>query len=165
MDKNKKLDSKKPEYILQMEAIYGPPSQSGFGSAVFSEIVEKSEPLERSAKQIYKYFVGEIWDRFGEDAWLSGWKQVYNRQMGTEHDIVAELNRIKDPDASLSVLMILDALEEPDFGKFALSEVFDANNVNELKVYNLGDGGAMSGLLIASRRSNNQATFLVFLMD
>ena len=164
MDKNKKPDLKKPEYVLQMEAVYGPPSQSGFGSAVFSEIVEKSEPLEKSAMKIYEYFVGETWDRFGEDAWLSGWKQVYSREGGTEHDIVAELNGIEDRDASLSVPMIL-GVNDPDFGKFALSQAFDADNVNELKVFNLGDGGAMSGLLIASRRLNNEATFLAFLLD
>jgi hypothetical protein len=60
--------------------------------------------------------------------------------------------------------MIL-GVNDPDFGKFALSQAFDADNVNELKVFNLGDGGAMSGLLIASRRLNNEATFLAFLLD
>ena len=35
-----------------------------------------------------------------------------------------------------------------------------------LRVYNLGDGGAMSGLLIAGRQEDTGETlFLVFLMD
>jgi hypothetical protein len=38
--------------------------------------------------------------------------------------------------------------------------------VTELRAFNLGDGGAMSGLLVAGRRSlGGESTFLVFLMD
>jgi hypothetical protein len=38
--------------------------------------------------------------------------------------------------------------------------------VTELRVFNLGDGGAMSGILVAGRRAGTaDATFLVFLLD
>jgi hypothetical protein len=37
--------------------------------------------------------------------------------------------------------------------------------VQELVVYNTGDGSAMSGLLIAGQRGNGETTFLVFLYD
>jgi hypothetical protein len=38
--------------------------------------------------------------------------------------------------------------------------------VTELVVYNVGDGAAMSGLIIAGRRGETgKATFLVFLLD
>ena len=38
--------------------------------------------------------------------------------------------------------------------------------MTELRVFNLGDGEAMSGLLVAGRRgATGEATFLVFLMD
>jgi hypothetical protein len=37
--------------------------------------------------------------------------------------------------------------------------------VAELRVFNLGDGEAMSGLLVAGRRASGDATFLAFLMD
>ena len=47
----------------------------------------------------------------------------------------------------------------------ALSAAYDGPAVTELRFFNLGDGGAMSGLLIAARRDSGQATFLVFLMD
>jgi hypothetical protein len=165
MDKNLKPDSKKPKYIFQMEAVYGPPSQSGFGTAVFSEIVEKSEPLESSALEIFKYFIGELWERYGEDAWMSVWKEVYHRQPDTNHDIAAELRGIKDRNIQQSVPMILEVVENADDAKLALSKTYDDKKVVDLKVYNLGDGEAMSGLLIAGRRSNNESTFLVFLMD
>lgn len=165
MDTNMRFKPTKPKYLLLMETAYGPPSQNGFGSAVFFETIDSDEPLEKAALQRYKYFVGETWDRFGEDAWMSGWKQVYTRQKGANHDIVAELRGIEDWDVSQSIPMILDVVKDADFGKFALSKAFDATNVTELMVFNLGDGGAMSGVLIASRRHNNEATFLVFLMD
>ncbi len=165
MDKNKRFKPGKPKYILLMEAAYGPPSQNGFGSAVFIDMIGKDESLESAALKKYKYFVGDTWDRFGEEAWMSAWKQVYKRQEGANHDIVAELGGITDPDVSQSIPMILDVVKDADFAKFALSKAFDSGHVSELMVFNLGDGGAMSGLLIASRRGDNEAAFLVFLMD
>jgi hypothetical protein len=50
-------------------------------------------------------------------------------------------------------------------GQAALSAAFDDPAVRDLLVFNLGDGGAMSGVLFAARRVNGEATFLVFLMD
>lgn len=38
--------------------------------------------------------------------------------------------------------------------------------MTNLRVYNLGHGGAMTGLLIAGyRKATSEATFLVFLLD
>jgi hypothetical protein len=37
--------------------------------------------------------------------------------------------------------------------------------VTELRVFSLGDGAAMAGILVAGRRDNSEATFLVFLLD
>ena len=48
----------------------------------------------------------------------------------------------------------------------ALAAAYDDPAVTDLRVYNLGDGGAMSGLLVAGyRKGTGEATFLVFLMD
>ncbi len=44
--------------------------------------------------------------------------------------------------------------------------LFDDPAVIELVVYNIGDGGAMSGILLAGRRQGSgAATFLLFLLD
>ena len=54
----------------------------------------------------------------------------------------------------------------PRKARAALAAAFDDPAVTELHVFNLGDGGAMSGLLVAGRRQGTgEATFLVFLMD
>lgn len=43
---------------------------------------------------------------------------------------------------------------------------FDSPAVSELVVYNIGDGEAMSGLIVAGRRSaTGEAAFVTFLMD
>lgn len=48
----------------------------------------------------------------------------------------------------------------------ALSAAYDDPAVTELCVFNLGDGEAMSGLLIAGRRgASGESTYLVFLLD
>ena len=156
----------KPAYVTALEAAYGAPSQAGFGSAVFYEQLKATDKLEEVALAKYKYFVGGLWERYGADAWMGPWKEVYVRPAGAKPDIVAELRGIKDADAQLSAPMILDDIEGADKARAALAAAFDDPAVTELRAFNLGDGGAMSGILVASRRgATEEATFLVFLMD
>jgi hypothetical protein len=154
----------RPEYVAALEAAYGAPSQAAFGSAVFYE--KTVDDLEQAALAKYRYFVGDLWERYGGDAWLGPWKKVYTRQSQAKADIVAELRGITDQAAQLSVPMILDAVQDAEQARAALTAAFDDPAVTELAVYNTGDGAAMSGLLIAARRAAvGDSTFLVFLMD
>lgn len=156
----------KPEYVANLEAAYGAPSQEGFGSAVFYESLQATDDLEQKALEKYKYFTGELWERWGEDAWMGPWKEVHTRAAGAKADIVAELRAIDDRDAANSAPMILDVVQDAEAARAALSAAFDDPAVTELRVFNLGDGGAMSGILVAGRRAaSGDATFLVFLLD
>jgi len=156
----------RPDCIRDLEAAYGPPSNSAFGSAVFSRRVDSSDELEPAAIAVYRAFIGELWARYGEDAWMGPWKKVYARGIGTEHEIDAELGSIADPSASESVPMLLDGFEDRERARAALAAAYDDPAVTELAVYTIGDGEAMSGLLVAGRRPQSKATtFLVFLMD
>lgn len=156
----------KPEYVADMEAAYGPPSQAGFGSAVFYAPLGADDSLTDAALAKYKYYVGELWERWGEDAWMGPWKEVYTRKPGAKPDIVAELRGIADPDAAISAPMILDVVRDAESARAALAAAYNDPVVTELRVFNLGDGGAMSGLLVAGRRAAaSDATFLVFLLD
>ena len=85
----------------------------------------------------------------------------------TKTDIVAKLRGIADPDAAISVPMILDSIDGAEQARAALAAAYDrSQGVTDLRVFNLGDGGAMSGLLVAGRRQGTgEAAFLVFLMD
>ncbi|MDG2617385.1 hypothetical protein P7L53_14160 [Thermoleptolyngbya sichuanensis XZ-Cy5] len=65
-----------PDCVANLHAIYGPPSQAGFGSAVFyepldSELLERADALEQMALKHYRYFVSDLWRRCGESAWLT----------------------------------------------------------------------------------------------
>lgn len=155
----------KPTYVAALEAAYGAPSQAGFGSAVFYGDMDPGQALEQGALEYYQYFVGELWERWGEEAWMGPWKEVYARTAGSTPDIVAELNGISDPDAKLSVPMILDVAQNAEAARQALAAAYDDPAVSELRVFNLGDGGAMSGLLVAGRRESGEAVYLVFLLD
>lgn len=156
----------KPAYVIDLEKFYGAPSQSGFGSAVFFEPVQMAGDVEKKALEMYKHFVGDLWQRYGEDAWMGPWKKVYSRTKGGKHDIVTELRSIQDPDVASSVSMLLDNNDNGEQALNALSAAFDAAATNDLQVFGAGDGAAMSGLLIAGQRANEAgATFLVFLMD
>ncbi|MFN2219920.1 MAG: hypothetical protein ACK2UA_15035 [Anaerolineae bacterium] len=155
----------KPPYVTDLEAAYGAPSQAGFGSAVFYEKVDVASDLEKAALAKYQYFVGELWERYGKDAWMGPWKEVYARQAGSTPNIGAELRGIADHDARLSIPVILDVVENAEAARQALSAAYDDPAVTELRVFNLGDGDALSGLLVAARRETGDAAILVFLMD
>ena len=154
-----------PDYVRALEKAYGAPSQAAFGSAVFYEAQAEGD-LTRAALGHYKHFVGKLWEQYGEAAWMGPWQEVYARKPGTEANVVAELRAISDTAAKLSVSMILDVVEGPEAARAALATAFDAAEVDEFRVFNIGDGGAMSGLVIAGRRgAGGEATFLVFLLD
>ena len=156
----------KSETVADLEAAYGPPSPAGFGSAVFHEQIDAAGDLRQVALEKYEYFVGDLWARYGENAWMGPWKEVYTRDPGAKGDIVAELRGIQDPEAARSVPMILENIEGADRARAALSAVYDDPAMTELRVFNLGDGEAMPGLLVAGRRAaTGDAIFLVFLLD
>ena len=162
----KRSNTTKPAYAVDLEKAYGEPSQAAFGSAVFYAKLKPDAYLEKEALDKYKYFVGEQWDRLGGDqAWLGTWKKVYSRKSETDRDVVKELRGIRDISAANSVPMILDVVEGAANAVNALSAAYDHPSVVDFNVYNIGDGGAMSGLLLAGRRANGETTFLVFLLD
>ncbi len=148
-----------------LEAAYGQPSQAGFGSAVFTERINDGDRLEDKALGWYRHFLGDRWTAETEAAWMGPWQQVYERPRGAKADIVAELQGITDQHAAISVPMILEVVEDADAARAALSAVFDDPAISELKVFDLGDGEAMSGLLVAGRSTTGDAVFLVFLLD
>lgn len=155
-----------PEYVAKLQAAYGAPSQEAFGSAVFYEPQIGNGDLASVALDKYKYFVGDLWARYGEDVWLGHWRQVYARPVEATPDIVAELRTVDDHDAALSIPMILDNIDEAERAQAALAAAFDDPTMREVAVFNLGDGEALSGLLIAGRRpETGEALFRVFLLD
>lgn len=155
-----------PDSVARLEAAYGGPSQAGFGSAVFHETLTDDDDLTQAALSTYRTFVGPLWGRYGEAAWMGPWRTVHTREPGARPDIEAELRGIADRDARQSVPMLLDDIEGAEAARAALSAVFDDPAVTELRVFNLGDGAAMSGLLVAGRRgAGGETAYLVVLMD
>ena len=168
MSKKNKSNTEKPSYTLELETVYGQPNQEAFGSAVFYKTLISASDLEQTALDVYQYFVGDLWDQYGEEAWLESWKEIYTRVQDADPDadIIAELQGLSDFDAILSVSMLLENIENAEQAGIALAGAFDDPAVTKLTVYTTGDGEAMSGLLIASwRKKTRAATLLVFLMD
>ncbi|UBF26229.1 hypothetical protein K9N68_32770 [Kovacikia minuta CCNUW1] len=154
------------EAITILQAIYGPPSQGGFGSAVFYDAIPPGADLEPIALRYYQHFVGKLWEQYGESAWMSAWKQVYVRPPGIQPNIVAELKAIGDPAAANYVpILLLNETDDQAKAQQALASVFDDPQVTNLNVYAIGDGAAMSGLLLAGCRATGETTILVSLLD
>jgi hypothetical protein len=153
----------RPDYVQALEEKFGAPNRNGFGSTVLFGTAASRDDLVRLAGEAYRYFVGDLWDRWGEAAWMGAWRLVFERT--TSRDVVSELSKLSDPQARSSADVILNGTEDPNSSSAVLAEAFDHPTVEELLVYNIGDGGAMSGLLVAARRKDGEAAFLVFLMD
>lgn len=153
------------EAVTVLQALYGQPSQAGFGSAVFDGLIPAGEDLEAIALQYYQHFVGNLWEQYGETAWMSTWKRVYGRPPGRQPDIVAELREIADPAATNYIpILLLDETDDQARAQQALAAVFDHPQVTDLSVYAIGDGAALSGLLLAGYRPN-EVTILISLLD
>ncbi len=80
--KKSKPAGEKPQYVVDLEGPYGPPSQEGFGAAVFFEVADAGDDLAALALKYYRYFVGDLWARWGEEVWMGPWKEVYTRAEG-----------------------------------------------------------------------------------
>jgi hypothetical protein len=156
-------EAARPDYIRELEVNFGLPNRNGFGSTVLFAIAEDRNDLEGIARGAYRFFVGDLWDRRGEAAWMGTWKLVHERT--STRDILAELSNLDTPQYRSSADMLINVAENPEAGKAALTVAFDDPSILDMLVYGIGDGGAMSGLLIAARRSDGEATLLVFLMD
>jgi hypothetical protein len=153
-----------PVYVVELESAYGAPSQAGFGSAVFYEAAIAAVDLEQAALDKYRYFVGDLWERFGEAAWLRTWRLLYTRS-DRRRDIASELLASADRDARQLAPLIVDNGSNAASSRQALAAAFADESVTLLQVYKIGDGAALSGLLIAGWRENGAAIFLVLLLD
>lgn len=150
----------KPSFVVEMEQVFGVPSQAAFGSAVFFDPDIKTTNLEEFALSKYKHFCGDTWTRFGEENWLANWTLVQSYDSQSKAQIVDTLRSLEDRDAKQLASMLLDNANSV----ITLSTAFDAPSVSVLHIYRIGDGNAMSGLLIAGSRPEG-AVLLVFLMD
>lgn len=148
-----------------LRAIFGPPSQLGFGSAVFAERVDQPQDLEAVAKRCYRHFLGKKWAAAGESVWMAPWQRVYTRPSNLRPAILAELHSIQNPAVRSSISMLLDGHDTPEAARQALSTVYDDAAMETVEVYTLGDGAALSGVLIVGRTRSGAATLLAFLMD
>lgn len=158
-------DADKPAYLQALEAVFGGPSQEGFGSAVFFTPGAQNVALEESVQACYQHFVGKLWEKWGAQAWLGPWRETYVRGGSTQKDIIAELRGIEDTENRQQAAMLLETNDNPAAAQAAVATAYNDPGVTELRVYNIGDGEAMSGLLIAGLRDNAELTILAFLMD
>ncbi len=107
-----------------------------------------------------------MWEEYGESAWMSQWKQVYSRPDEVQPDVVAELRAIVDPLAShFMPIMLMAETDDKDRAQQSLASVFNDPLINELKVFSIGDGAAMSGLLLAGSSATGETTIIVSLLD
>jgi hypothetical protein len=153
-----------------LENVFGGPSQAAFGTSVFCDVISNdtaqsgAKSLEQRAFCWYQFFCGESWEKFGPDNWTREWKMVYQRTVNAQ-SILNALETLDDRQARMNAGVMLEGAAEPQAAQSALSQAFDDPAVADLRIYRIGDGNAMSGILIAGQRSNAETAFVTFLMD
>lgn len=157
----------RPPAVVELEDVFGGDSQAGFGSAVFFRPASESaaESLEVASKAIYQRFCGDSWEEFGIENWLGTWKLLHERPIGGTGDVVREIEGIRDPESGSAAQMLLDAGPDPDRNIAALRTAFNAPEISQLKIFKIGDGGSMSGAIIAAETTANVRFFLIILLD
>ena len=161
---------RRPEWVQELERVFGAPNQAAFGTAVFFEVLSDHiaepdhEALEQRALAWYQFFCGGAWKKFGPDHWLGTWRIVYTRSDDSA-SVIDELSNLEDRSARSSGSAMLDGHEDSQKAKQALKQAFDAPTIDELQIYGIGDGDAMSGILIAGRRADGESAFVTFLLD
>ena len=155
-----------PSYAVELARVFGPPSQSAFGSSVFFiPAAEQSASLEADANAKYRFFLGDSWERLGEQNWIDGWGEVYKRERGSSTGILAELQSLQDRAARQSAGLMLENQEDPETANKALVDAFDNAHVVELSIFKVGDGSAMSGIFVAAKITEAGSLFLILLLD
>lgn len=152
--------------VQDLVAVFGGESDDAFGSAVFRTTVVADEDLETVAKGIYRTFVGEAWTRAGDRGWLGSWAKVATRSSGTSPGTLELLRSIADPQIRSAADVLVDGGTDPAAARAALTGAFDRPAVSDLAVFSIGDGEAMSGLIISAREDlAGNVVSLAFLMD
>lgn len=152
--------------VQDLAAVFGGESDDGFGSAVFRSVAMPDEDLETVAKSVYRTFVGEAWTRAGERVWLDAWAMVAARRSGMSPGVLQLLQSIEDPQTRSAVDVLVEGGSDPAAARPALTGAFDRPGVADLAVFSIGDGDAMSGLMIVAREIEEpEVVSLVFLMD
>lgn len=157
------------ETISRLQEIYGGPEVRGLGSGVIEIPLDDESRFESTAKERYRVFCGEIWERFGPENWMGQWAEVYRRPVakgGSAAAIESELRGLEDHPASMAGSLMLDNIDDADAAKETLKRVFDDPAIRRLSIYRLGDGEAIFGIMIAALAgSPGRMTMLITMSD
>lgn len=168
-----------PQYALDLVEIYGPPKQRTWGTAVFYDRVDPNTDLDEVALRHYQYFANAA-DWSTKPQWRNMWQCIYQRPVGVPADFFRDLRDATIAGTVDHVDHLLDRLEiavvfddqtdsrsvQPNpRTAVALSAAFDAPEVQDFRVYLIGDAEVLQGLLMAARRGNGEVVILAFIHD
>lgn len=172
-----------PQYALDLIALYGsPPSQPGdslMGTAVLYEQVKPGTDVEHVALRFYQRCVKhDPRQDFINSRWMRTWKLLYQRTPEAQPNVFCELAMVAqrlDYIDRLGNDLGLYFYPEEIIGDWeiqrnstkqpVLATVFDDPAVDDFRIYAIGDGEVLEGLLLLAGRTNGAVTALVLLGD
>lgn len=166
------MSNELPTWVIELQAVFGPPSSAGFGSGVFylpaggvSSPEVSASSLEVSARQAYEQFCGQRWVELGAEQWMGVWRRLYERPAGQAGAVLSEIPALADPESRSAALMLWEGGPEPTRARAALQGAFDSPGVARFQIFKIGDGEAMSGAILAAETTQGEQVCLVILLD
>jgi hypothetical protein len=159
------MENKYQALMTSLEAVYGTANDKGFGSTVYHEASLPGESISELARRHYTKFLGKQWNSSTEKRWMSVWKKVYERPGGAKKDILAELASVSDQNAQAAIPLLTELIENADAGKKALAAAFNHPDLSTLAIHTIGDGEAMSGVMVSGLYGQIYSCSVIALMD
>jgi hypothetical protein len=162
-----------PQYAVDLVEIYGPPQRKPWGTAVFYEQVEPGTDLEQVALRHYEYFVT---DSIGDlEDWLQPWQLIYQRPADCQPNFFQDLrhaavsldyeDRLAN-DLAITFYPDGESLAEANADKApVLSAAFEAPEVNDFRIYSIGDGEVLEGIFMIAGRDNGEVVMFACISD
>lgn len=161
------ISNQERAFITALENAFGKASNTGFGSTTLYSFPATALAPELQSLDHYKRFLGAKWLDTPDQTnrWLKPWKQVYVRPVGSPADIINELKQLQDADIKPSIGLLIEFPEQVEQAKIALTNAFNDQNIHHLAIYNLGDGEAMSGIMVTGLYSSGLLLSVLAIMD
>lgn len=174
------MNNQFPQYVLDLIDLYGPPTQKVWHSAVFYEKVEPDTDLDSLALRYCQYISRCSDAEFPNSPWFQSWQRIYQRPTHRPPNFFRDLREaliaggLDYEDRIASDLEIYlydkslmnDLYREDNAAKQGiLAAAFDASEVDDFRVYTIGDGEVLEGLLIVAGRSKGEVVILATMSD
>lgn len=151
--------------IAQLQRVFnrGLRKDGVYGTGVTVQEVDPEDDLNQLAMDAVRKYLGKYWGMVGSEL-LTNWHQtitILPYQAPWREPLENMLYESGDDNLECCCDMLTEYWEDPSAARRALDGAFNCQDVDEMAVYSMDDGGIHYGMVIAARMKNAKAVALV----